>query len=82
MYTIDYTSYVSGGFGYHMDVFDKIFEADSIFDVLGFMDDLEIDSDYTKVHAVYCGTRELNIDKLCHYVEHYDFWKWLDWHKN
>lgn len=30
MYTIEYTSHVSGGFGYHMDVFYETLEADSM----------------------------------------------------
>lgn len=37
MYTIEYTSHVSGGFGYRMDVFDRTLEVDSIFSVLDFI---------------------------------------------
>lgn len=81
MYTIEYTSYVSGGFGYHMDVFDKTLEVDSIFGVLDFIkSNLEMDCDYVTVNSIFCGSRELNEHELYHYVERFNWADWDYWH--
>lgn len=81
MYTIEYTSHVSGGFGYHMDVFDKTLEADSIFDVLSFIkSNFVMDCDYVTVNSIFCGNRELDIDELYHYVERFSWADWDYWH--
>lgn len=81
MYTIEYTSHVSGGFGYRMDVFDKTLEADSIFDVLSFIkSNFEMDCDYVTVNSIFCGNRELDIDELYHYVERFSWDDWDYWH--
>ena len=81
MYTIEYTSHVSGGFGYRMDVFDKTLEVDTIFDVLSFIEStFEMDCDYDTVNSIFCGNRELDIDKLYHYVERFNWEDWGYWH--
>lgn len=81
MYTIEYTSHVSGGFGYHMDVFYKTLEADSIFDVLSFIkSNFVMDCDYVTVNSIFCGNRELDIDKLYYYVERFSWADWDYWH--
>lgn len=62
MYTIEYTSHVSG-FGYHMAVFDETLEVDSIFGVLDFIKShFEMDCDYVTVSSIFCGNRELECD--------------------
>lgn len=81
MYTIEYTSHVSGGFGYRMGVFDETLEVDSIFDVLSFIESsLDVDCDYVTVNSIFCGNRELDIDKLYHYVERFNWDDWDYWH--
>lgn len=81
MYTIEYTSHVSGGFGYHMDVFDETLEVDSIFGVLDFIKShFEMDCDYVTVSSIFCGNRELDIDELYHYVERFSWADWDYWH--
>lgn len=78
MYTIEYAAHVRCGDCYNEHC---TCIADSIYDVLFFLEDtLEIDCDYTTVNAIYCGTRELDVDKLWHYVSHFDYWEWDEWH--
>ena len=64
-----------------MDVFDETLEVDSIFDVLSFIESsLEVDCDYVTVNSIFCGNRELDIDKLYHYVERFNWDDWDYWH--
>lgn len=69
MYTIEYTSHVSGGFGYRMGVFYETLEVDSIFDVLSFIESsFEVDCDYVTVDSIFCGkprTRYRQTVSLC-----------------
>lgn len=83
MYTIKYTYHVSGGFGHHMDVFDETLEADSIFDVLSFINlrcSFVKYRNYVTVNSIFCGNRELDIDELYHYVKWFNWADWDYWH--
>lgn len=77
MYTIEYTSHVSGGFGYHMDVFDETLEVDSIFGVLDFIKShFEMDCDYVIVDYVFCNKRKLDMDMLFRCANKFDYEAW------
>lgn len=66
MYGIEYTLYLSGGFSFSMDSYNKVREFDSLMDMLGFLESWsEADCDYIKVHCIYCGERVLS-ENLVH----------------
>lgn len=69
MYTVEYTAYVSGGFGYNMDIYHCEENFSSFMELLWFLSDYinsKRDCDYIKVVSVYTGCYEYSKEELEH----------------